>query len=179
MNKTLAILLLGGLPALALAAGNHSGGHDASGMHGGGHDAHQHGAHDMHAGSSGGHAAGIGRPGDPAKVSRTIEVTMNDAMRFAPDRIRVKAGETIRFFVRNEGEMPHEMVLGTMAELKEHAAMMRAQPHMKHTEPNMTSVRPGRRGGMVWHFDKAGTVDFACLVPGHFEAGMMGQIEVE
>jgi uncharacterized cupredoxin-like copper-binding protein len=161
MNKTLSILILGALPAFAQASGDHAGGHDMHGMHKEMHD------------------TGAGRPGDPAKVSRTIEVTMDDNMRFTPDRIQVKAGETVRFFVRNAGKLQHEMVIGTMAELKAHAAMMRAQPGMKHAEPNMTSVGPGKLGGIVWQFDKAGTVDFACLVPGHLEAGMAGKIKVE
>ncbi|HEX7044042.1 MAG TPA: plastocyanin/azurin family copper-binding protein [Burkholderiales bacterium] len=57
--------------------------------------------------------------------------------------------------------------------------MMRAMPDMKHVEPNGATVRPGKRGGLIWQFDEAGVVDFACLVPGHFEAGMVGRIEVE
>jgi len=124
------------------------------------------------------HASTAGRPGDPAKVSRTIEVSMDDSMRFAPDKISVKAGETIRFFVRNRGKLRHEMVIGTMDDLKQHAQEMRKMPDMKHAEPNMTSLAPGQRGGIVWQFDKPGTVDFACLVPGHMEAGMLGKVEV-
>lgn len=184
MRKVLAILLLGVLPAAALAAGSHSGGHDAHGGHDSsqeqhGHDMSQtpHGGHDMH-GAQGG-MRGAGRPGDPAKVSRTIEVTMHDTMRFTPDRIRVKAGETVRFFVRNVGNLPHELMIGSQEELKDHLAVMRAQPDMKHTDPNTASVGPGKLGGLVWQFDKPGTGDFACLVPGHFEAGMVGKITVE
>ncbi len=161
MKKMLSILILGALPALALAGGDHAGGHDMSSM------------------SKETHDAGAGRPGDPARVSRTIEVTMGDNMRFTPDRIEVKAGETVRFNVRNTGKLRHEMVIGTLAELKAHAAVMRAKPDMKHAEANMLSLDPGRRGAIVWQFDKAGTVDFACLVPGHLEAGMAGKIKVE
>ncbi|BAU49707.1 hypothetical protein SVA_3159 [Sulfurifustis variabilis] len=176
MRKTFAILLFGALPALAYGAGNHSGGHD---MHGG-HDMGQmkRDGHDM-SGMSQMHNTGAGRPGDPAKVSRTIEVTMDDNMRFTPNRIEVKAGETVRFFVRNTGKLQHEFVLGSMAELKEHAAMMRAMPDMKHAEPNMVTLAGGKLGGLVWQFDQAGTVDFACLLPGHLEAGMAGKIKVE
>ncbi len=120
----------------------------------------------------------IGQPGDAAKVTRTVEVTLHDDMRFKPDTIQVKQGETIRFFVRNQGAVQHEMVLGTMAELKEHAEMMRTMPDMKHSDPNTVNLRPGQRGGMVWHFTQAGTVDFACTVPGHMEAGMVGKVIV-
>ena len=172
MKKTLAILILGTLPALALASGDHAGGHNMDGhmmMQG----------HDMSGMRMDAHDSMAGRPGDPAKVSRTIEVTLDDSMRFTPDKIDVKAGETIRFFVRNAGKIQHEMVLGTLDELKEHAEMMKKMPGMQHAEPNMITLKPGQRGGIVWQFDKPGKVDFACLVPGHMEAGMVGKVMVE
>lgn len=124
------------------------------------------------------HAAALGKPGDPRKVTRDVEVEMNDAMRFRPDSIRVKRGETIRFIVRNTGKVKHEMVLGTIKELKEHAELMRKSPEMEHADPNQVSVEPGMTGELVWQFTKAGTFDFACLVPGHFEAGMVGKVQV-
>jgi uncharacterized cupredoxin-like copper-binding protein len=99
-------------------------------------------------------------------------------MRFKPDSIRVKRGETIRFIVRNTGKVKHEMVLGTIKELKEHAELMRKFPEMEHADPNQVSVEPGMSGELIWQFSKAGTFDFACLVPGHFEAGMVGNIRV-
>jgi uncharacterized cupredoxin-like copper-binding protein len=127
---------------------------------------------------AGGHAAAIGNPGDPGKVTRTIEVEMSDDMRFRPDSIRVKRGETIRFIARNTGKEKHEMVLGTIKELKEHAELMRKFPAMEHADPNQVTVDPGKTGELVWQFTKAGTFDFACLVPGHFEAGMVGKVRV-
>lgn len=170
MKKTLSVLALSALPVLALAAGNHQGGHgmaghDMQGMHG-----------SMHGGAS---HSNVGKPGDPAKVDRTIEVVMDDSMRFTPANIAVKKGETIRFFVKNTGKVPHEMVIGSMKELKTHAEMMRKMPQMQHAEPNMVTLQPGQRGGLVWQFDQPGTVDFACLIPGHMEAGMVGKIVVE
>ena len=125
-----------------------------------------------------GHAAILGKPGDPGKVTRSIAVEMNDTMRFKPASIQVKRGETIRFIVRNTGKVKHEMVLGTIKELKEHAELMRKFPEMKHADPNQVSVEPGMTGELVWRFTKAGTFDFACLVPGHFEAGMVGKVRV-
>ncbi len=125
-----------------------------------------------------GHAAALGKPGDPGKVTRNVVVEMNDGMRFRPDSIRVKRGETIRFIVKNTGKMKHEMVLGTIKELKEHAGLMRKFPEMEHADPNQVSVEPGMTGGLVWQFTRAGTFDFACLVPGHFEAGMVGKVRV-
>jgi len=125
-----------------------------------------------------GHAAALGKPGDPGKVNRTVTVEMNDTMRFRPDNIQVKRGETIRFIVRNTGKVKHEMVLGTIKELREHAELMRKFPEMEHADPNQVSVEPGKTGELVWQFTKAGTFDFACLVPGHFEAGMVGKVRV-
>ena len=126
--------------------------------------------------STDGHATALGKPGDPQKISRTIEVDMTDAMRFKPATIKVKRGETIRFLVRNTGKMKHEMVLGTIRELKEHAELMRKFPEMEHADPNQVSVEPGKTGELIWQFTRAGTFDFACLQPGHFEAGMVGKI---
>lgn len=125
-----------------------------------------------------GHASTLGRPGDPAKVSRTVKVGMDDTMRFTPAAIPVKRGETIRFVVTNNGRLKHEMVLGTLTELKEHAAQMRKNPEMVHSDPNAVSVEPGKSGELVWQFTKSGNFDFACLEPGHFEAGMVGKIAV-
>jgi uncharacterized cupredoxin-like copper-binding protein len=125
-----------------------------------------------------GHAAALGKPGDPGKATRSIRVEMNDTMRFKPASIKVKRGETIRFIVRNTGKEKHEMVLGTIKELKEHAELMRKFPEMEHADPNQVSVEPGKTGELVWQFTKAGTFDFACLVPGHFEAGMVGKVRV-
>jgi uncharacterized cupredoxin-like copper-binding protein len=120
----------------------------------------------------------FGREGDPRKVSRTIAVEMNDEMRFAPAELKVKRGETIRFRVRNSGSVMHEMVLGTMAGLKEHAELMRKHPGMEHEEPYMAHVAPGKTETLVWQFTKAGEFYYGCLVPGHFEAGMVGKLTV-
>lgn len=120
----------------------------------------------------------FGREGDPRKATRTITVNMADTMRFSPERITVKEGETVRFVVANKGKLLHELVLGTDAELQKHAELMRKFPDMEHEEPYMVHVKPGGRGGFAWTFTKAGTFSFACLVPGHFEAGMKGRIVV-
>jgi uncharacterized cupredoxin-like copper-binding protein len=113
-----------------------------------------------------------------ARAARTIEVRMGDDMRFRPERIEVRQGETIRFVVRNRGKVLHEMVIGTPEELREHAALMKKFPKMEHDEPYMTHVKPGRKGDMVWNFNREGTFQFACLIPGHFDAGMTGTIVV-
>lgn len=125
------------------------------------------------------HGSAIGQPGESAKVSRTIKVDMNDAMRFVPVNVAVKRGETVRFLVTNSGRLKHEMVLGSVAELKEHAKLMRKFPAMVHADPNQVAVEPGQTGELVWKFTKTGKIDFACLQPGHFEAGMKGSVAVK
>jgi len=113
-----------------------------------------------------------------AEGARVIEIRMTDDMRFRPERIEVKEGETIRFVVRNAGKVLHEMVIGTPQELQEHAAMMKKFPKMEHDEPFMTHVKAQRNGEIVWNFNRPGSFQFACLIPGHFEAGMRGTVVV-
>lgn len=120
----------------------------------------------------------FGIAGDPKHVSRTIAIRMTDEMRFEPATVRVKAGETIRFVHRNVGHVMHEMVIGTGKDLEEHAAVMRKHPEMEHDEPWMAHVAAGKRGEIVWKFNRPGEFEFACLIPGHFEAGMRGRITV-
>ncbi len=129
------------------------------------------------AGHAGAHDA-FGHPGDPAKASRTIDVAMSDDMRFTPANFAVKRGETIRFVVHNRGAAEHEMVIGTDATLREHAKEMRAMPGMDHSDPNVVRVKPGEDGELTWRFDRAGRFSVACLVPGHYEAGMKGEVVV-
>ena len=124
------------------------------------------------------HASALGKPGDAKKVNRTVNITMSDSMRFSPASVSAKKSETIRFVLKNEGKLKHEMVLGTIVELKEHAALMVKFPQMEHADPNQASVEPGKTGELIWQFTKAGTFDFACLQAGHYEAGMKGQVVV-
>lgn len=121
----------------------------------------------------------FGRQGNPKKISRAIVIEMTDAMRFVPAEISIKQDETIQFIVKNKGKMMHEMVLGTMEELQEHGELMKKHPDMEHDEPYMAHVKPGGKEEMVWQFTKAGEFHFACLLPGHFEAGMIGRIKVD
>jgi len=119
-----------------------------------------------------------GIAGDAKAVTRTIEVRMTDNMRFAPDRIELKQGETIRLVHKNNGKILHEFVLGTKQELDEHAALMAKFPDMEHDEPYMAHVAAGKTGEIVWTFNQEGEFDFACLIPGHYQAGMVGKIRV-
>jgi len=119
-----------------------------------------------------------GIAGDTKSAKRTIEVSMTDNMRFSPDRVQVKQGETVRFVIKNSGNVMHEFVIGTKKELDEHAALMMKFPNMEHDEPYMAHVEPGKSGEIVWTFNRAGDFDFACLIAGHYQAGMVGKISV-
>ena len=120
-----------------------------------------------------------GIAGEAKDVKRTIEIRMTDDMKFTPSRITVKLGETVRLVAVNRGKVLHEIVIGTAQELKEHAEMMKKHPNMEHDEPYMAHVDPGQKGDIIWSFNRAGTFEFACLIPGHFEAGMKGTIVVQ
>jgi uncharacterized cupredoxin-like copper-binding protein len=103
---------------------------------------------------------------------------MSDKMRFVPDRITVEEGETVRFVLKNNGKLMHEFVIGTRQELEEHAALMKKFPKMEHDEPYMAHVAPGKSGEVIWTFNRVGEFDFACLIAGHYDAGMVGKIKV-
>ncbi len=148
--------------------------------------AHAHGNNQHNAGVHGAHGAMVmpaeqkawGIAGDLKKVDRVITIQMTDNMRFTPNQLTVKKGETIRFEVKNAGAVMHEMVIGTKQELDQHAAMMKKHPNMEHDEPYMAHVGPKKAGQLIWQFNREGDFDFACLIAGHYEAGMVGKIRV-
>jgi len=126
-------------------------------------------------------ASSAGTPGDPGLPARTVDVVMSDGvdgMRFSPDRIEAHRGEQIRFVIRNDGSLAHEFFLGGAGEIKRHAAMMDTMPDMKHDEPNAATLGPGATTMLLWRFPRRGEFEFACLIPGHFKAGMHGTIAV-
>lgn len=119
-----------------------------------------------------------GIAGDRKAAKRTITISMGDTMRFTPDLISVKQGETVRLVIKNAGSVMHEFVMGTKKDLDDHAALMIKFPTMEHDEPYMAHVAPGKTGEIVWTFNKTGDFDFACLIAGHYSAGMVGKIQV-
>jgi uncharacterized cupredoxin-like copper-binding protein len=153
LNSLITAISIALLASAASAAGSHAGGHQGA-------------------------ADAIGQPGKAAKVTRTVIIDMADSMRYNPSDIQAKQGETIKFIVKNSGKIKHEMVLGTEKELKEHYELMKKNPEMEHEDPNMVTVQPGKSGEIIWQFTKAGKVNFACLTPGHYEAGMKGAVAV-
>jgi len=148
---TLALLVAGN----AFAAGSHAGGHDQM---------------------------KIGVPGKASKATRTIEVIMKETddgdMLFEPNTIQVKKFETVRFAVKNIGELEHEFVLDEHDNIMMHKAAMEKMPEMEHDDPNAVRLIEGTDGEIIWTFTTAGTFEFACLIPGHYESGMKGKIQV-
>lgn len=153
LHPLLALFSLALSTSAAIASGTHAGGH--------GHD-----------------DAAIGKAGVLSATTRTVQVNMSDNMRFTPSSFTAKQGETIRFVIKNSGAIKHEFVLGTEKELKEHYELMKKFPEMEHSDPNMITLAGGASGEIVWQFTKAGKVDFACLQPGHYDAGMKGKVTV-
>ena len=129
-------------------------------------------------GAHGTTVSAAGRAGERSQVTRTVTIGMMDAMRFTPDELVVERGQTVRIIARNDGEVLHEIVLGTRAEIEQHRAAMRSDPAMAHGAPYMAHVAPGESRQIIWQFDRPGTFEFACLLPGHYESGMTGSIEV-
>jgi uncharacterized cupredoxin-like copper-binding protein len=123
-----------------------------------------------------------GEPGDKSKPSRTIVVQMQEAgtkMVFIPDVFTIRKGEQIKFVLRNVGAIEHEFVLGTKQEIDAHAEEMKKNPDMEHDDPQSKRLKAKENGEIYWKFTKAGEFDFACLIPGHREAGMYGKIFVK
>src|SRR5258708_1940957 len=125
-----------------------------------------------------------GEPGDAKKPARTIRVLMSDYgserdMKFEPTLITVRKGEQIRFVLENGGTESHEFMLATVSENRKHAELMKKFPDMEHDDPNAKRLAMSERGELLWRFTKAGQFEFACLIPGHYEAGMHGKIIVK
>ena len=163
------------IPGLALAH-NHIGDHGMHNPQGMGNPPMQQGA-PMQSGTMS-HGTQVGQRGQPQNVKRTFKIEMNDQNRFNPNEIHVQAKETVRFFVRNVGQKPHDFVIGTLDELRQHARMMQEHHDMAHHDPNMLSLNPRQLGGVIWQFDQPGTYYFGCLQPGHMNEGMLGKIIV-
>ena len=119
----------------------------------------------------------MGKSGDSSKVSRTIKLTQVDNM-FLPSEIKVSEGETIQFVIKNGGSRKHEMLMGSMADLKKAANMRRMFPEKDHSEAHLVQLEPGEQKEFIWQFTSTGTINFACPLPGHFKK-MRGTITVE
>ncbi|MDP2334069.1 MAG: cupredoxin family protein [Reyranella sp.] len=133
-------------------------------------------------GHGGSEETAYGKPGDPKKPARIVQIVMREAdgrMLFQPDRLTIRKGEQVRFLLRNNGAVDHEFVVATLEDNLKHMEEMAKNPDMEHDDPNAKRLKPKGTGEIVWQFTKAGTFDFSCLIPGHREAGMFGTIVVE
>jgi uncharacterized cupredoxin-like copper-binding protein len=149
-------ILVAALASPALASGKHAGGH--------------------------GEAMGVGEPGKKANATQTIRVTMKETddgkMIFTPSTFKVRKGQTIVFAIKNAGELDHEFVLDQEDKIIEHKAAMEKFPEMEHDDPNAIRLEPGKSGEIIWKFTNDGIFKIACLVPGHYDAGMHGDVTV-
>ncbi|VVO00839.1 plastocyanin/azurin family copper-binding protein [Pseudomonas fluorescens] len=146
------------------------------------------------------HTFDFGQPAPAAKATRSVEVVMGD-MSFTPRAIEIKAGETVRFVLVNKGRLLHEFNLGdaamharhqqemlkmqqsgmlTPTGMKEmdHGSMPGMDQGMKHDDPNSVLIGPGKTAELTWTFTKATGLEFACNIPGHYQAGMVGKLTV-
>jgi uncharacterized cupredoxin-like copper-binding protein len=134
------------------------------------------------AGHQHGEDRAYGQPGDAKKPARIVLITMNEVdqtMKFIPSEVKIRKGEQVKFVIRNNGALDHEIVIATVEENLKHAEEMAKNPDMEHDDPNAKRLAPKKVGEMVWKFTKAGEFDFSCLIPGHREAGMFGKIIVQ
>ena len=156
MKSMIIAAALAALAAPALASGTHEGGHDKKSV--------------------------IGEPGEKAKVTQTIKVTMKETddgkMLYIPNKINVRKGQTVKFAIRNAGELDHEFILDRQEANMEHKAVMAKFPEMEHDNPNAVSLAPGESGEIIWKFTSDGPLEFACLKPGHYESGMRGDLTI-
>ncbi|MCV9997457.1 plastocyanin/azurin family copper-binding protein [Pararhizobium sp. YC-54] len=156
MKTAIIALFLAALASPALAAGSHAGNHDE--------------------------AMAVGEPGKKAQATQTIRVSMKETddgkMIFTPNTFKVRKGQTIVFSIKNAGELDHEFVLDQEDEIMEHKAAMEKFPEMEHDDPNAIRLAAGKSGEIVWKFTNDGTFKIACLVPGHYDAGMHGDVTV-
>ena len=146
--------------------------------------------------SPGSHAE-IGHPAAAASATRTVNIEMTD-LAFSPKTLELKAGETVRFVLVNKGQLLHEFNLGNaamhaahqkeMLEMQQsgmltptgmsHAGMDHGSMGMQHDDPNSVLVEPGKTAELTWTFTRADNLEFACNVPGHYQAGMVGKVKV-
>lgn len=123
-----------------------------------------------------------GEPGDAKKPARIVQITMGEAdgrMLFTPAKLELKKGEQVKFVLRNSGALEHEFLLASTTDTLKHAEAMKKNPDMEHDKPNGKKLAPKGTGEIVWKFSKAGDFEYACLIPGHREAGMISTVSVK
>ena len=117
------------------------------------------------------------------EVVRTVELTARD-IEFSLGEIAVKPGETVRFVIRNEGELAHDFTIGNAETQNTHRMEMQAMMssdsgHHGHGMSNAVMIEPGETVELVWTFGEETDIQFGCNIPGHFEAGMAGKFDIQ
>ena len=103
-----------------------------------------------------------------------VEVWIENS-RFQLGSLRVEEGTVVEFVVQNDDPIDHELVVGDDEVHQRHTVgTERRHPPV----PGEVSVAPGDRGMTFYEFTEAGTVVYACHLPGHLAYGMQGTIEV-
>lgn len=124
----------------------------------------------------------VGQPGKSSDVGRTVKVSMKETddgdMIFEPSNLSFKKGQTIRFVIKNRGELEHEFILDTVERNQIHKDVM-ASGNKTHNSVNAVTLEPGEKGEIIWTFTNDGNFEFACLIPGHYESGMFGNVAVQ
>ena len=120
----------------------------------------------------------LGKPGDEAAATRTVEVETKPGFKFAPEGVRVEAGETVTFTVTNTDKVDHEFVLGNKPYQDLHESQVEAGGVYHNYSDYSVHVQPGDTQSFTWTFDTAGRILFACHVAGHYKAGMVGEITI-
>jgi uncharacterized cupredoxin-like copper-binding protein len=132
----------------------------------------------MASGDMGMDIGALGEQGEAASADRTVQITANDQLAFDPDAVDVRIGETVTFEIANTGTVDHEFVLGSADFQQQHEEEMQGGEMEMGGEPNELEVPAGETTSMTWRFTEAGTTEFGCHEPGHFAAGMVGDISV-
>lgn len=118
-----------------------------------------------------------GTPAEASTADRDVDIDANDDFTFEPEQVTVVVGETVTFRVTNTGELPHDFTLGDEATQDEHEEEMQEMPEGdSHGEVNAMTIAAGETQEMTWTFDRAGTIIMGCHIPGHYAAGMRGEI---
>ena len=128
-------------------------------------------------GDDGGGSGGtsFGSPASSTDADRVVEVVMLDELRFEP---AVADGETVTFKVSNEGALTHDFTIGDAKTQDDHDAEMAEMAGMDmgdDGDANVLTIEAGGEAEITWQFTDAGeSITFACHIPGHFSAGMVG-----
>lgn len=123
-----------------------------------------------------------GEPGNTSEPFRVVQMTMTEKdgkMFYSPTEVDVKKGEQIKFVIENAGTVRHEFHLASVEENAHHRREMEKNPEMIHDDPNAQTVEAGKQATILWKFSKPGVFEFACLQPGHYDAGMHGKVVVK